>query len=283
VETDQGMASRGINFAIVDHDFIETLGIKIVNGRDFQQDMPSDTLTGVIVNETFVKRMNWADPIGKKVEVGDANTLRARVIGVMHDYHQTGMYNEIESLLLAYRTINNNIYIKLDDQNQQDAISHIEAKWKEIFPDQPFIYHYMSEDFNEQFEADERRGFIFTLFTILAIIIACLGLFGLVSYMVEQRTKEIGIRKVFGADEGVILKLVARYFLILTSFGIFIGIPVAYLLMTRWLENYVYRTSVGPILILIAALITLGITFLTISYKAYQASALNPAKSIRIE
>jgi len=283
VETDQGMASRGINFAIVDHDFIETLGIKIVNGRDFQQDMPSDTLTGVIVNETFVKRMNWADPIGKKVEVGDANTLRARVIGVMHDYHQTGMYNEIESLLLAYRTINNNIYIKLDDQNQQDAISHIEAKWKEIFPDQPFLYHYMSEDFNDQFEADERRGFIFTLFTILAIIIACLGLFGLVSYMVEQRTKEIGIRKVFGADEGVILKLVARYFLILTSFGIFIGIPVAYLLMTRWLENYIYRTSVGPVLILIAALITLGITFLTISYKAYQASALNPAKSIRIE
>ena len=106
VETDQGMAQRGINFAVVDHDFIETLGIKIVNGRDFQQDMPSDTLTGVVVNETFVKRMGWTEPIGKKVELGDATLLRARVIGVMKDYHQTGMYNEIESLLLAYRPLN---------------------------------------------------------------------------------------------------------------------------------------------------------------------------------
>ena len=104
VETDQGMAQKGINFAVVDHDFVETLGIKIIKGRDFQQDMPSDTLTGVVVNETFVKRMGWKEPIGKKVELGDANTLRARVIGVMKDYHQTGMYNEIESLLLAYRT-----------------------------------------------------------------------------------------------------------------------------------------------------------------------------------
>jgi putative ABC transport system permease protein len=201
----------------------------------------------------------------------------------MHDYHQTGMYNEIESLLLAYRPVNNNIYIKLDEQYQQDAINHIETKWKEIFPNQPFLYKYLSEDFNEQFEADEKRGFIFTLFTILAIIIACLGLFGLVSYMVEQRTKEIGIRKVFGADEGIILKLIARDFLILTSFGIVIAIPVAYLLMTRWLENYVYRTNVGPALILIAALLTLVITFVTISYKAYQASILNPANSIRSE
>ncbi len=115
VETDQGMSQRGVNFAVVDHDFIETLGIKMVNGRDFQQDMPSDTLTGVIVNETFVKRMGWTEPIGKKVELGDANTLRARVIGVMKDYHQTGMYNEIESLLLAYRTRNNIVYIKLSD------------------------------------------------------------------------------------------------------------------------------------------------------------------------
>jgi putative ABC transport system permease protein len=113
VETDQGMTQKGINFAIVDHDFVKTMGIKIVKGRDFQQDMPSDTLSGVIVNETFVKRMGWADPIGKKVEAGDANTLRARVIGVMHDYHQTGMYNGIESLLLANRPLDNIVYIKL--------------------------------------------------------------------------------------------------------------------------------------------------------------------------
>ena len=283
VESDQGMSQRGINFAVVDHDFIETLGIKIINGRDFQQDMPSDTLTGVVVNETFVKRMNWSEPIGKKIEAGNANNLRARVIGVMQDYHQTGMYNEIESLLLAYRTNNNVIYLKLSDENQHQTLSYIEAKWKEVYPDQPFTYKFLSEEFNEQFEADEKRGFIFTLFTILAILIACLGLFGLVSYMVEQRTREIGIRKVFGANEGVILGLVAKDFLILVTLGILIATPVAYLFMSDWLENYVYRTNIGPILMVYAALLTIIITIVTISYKAYQAAVLNPASSIKIE
>lgn len=164
VETDQGMVQRGINFAIADHDFVEALGIKMVQGRDFQKDMPSDTLTGVIVNETFVRRMGWDEPIGKKVEAGDENTLRARVVGVMKDYHQTGMYNEIESLLLAYRTLNNIVYIKVSDENVEQALSHIESSWKEVFPDQPYSYTFLSERFNRQFESDEKRGLIFTLF-----------------------------------------------------------------------------------------------------------------------
>jgi putative ABC transport system permease protein len=283
VETDQGMAQKGVNFAVVDHDFIETLGIKIVNGRDFQQDMPSDTLTGVVVNETFVNRMGWKDPIGKKIEAGDANTLRARVIGVMKDYHQTGMYNGIESLLLAYRPINNIVYLKLSGIDTKSTISFIETKWKEVFPDQPFTYAYLSERFNRQFEADEKRGLIFTMFTILAILIACLGLFGLASYMVEQRTKEIGIRKVFGANESIILGLISKDFLILVTIGIVIAVPVAYYFMSSWLQNYVYRTNIGVPLLIIAALLTILITFLTISYKAYQAAIMNPANSLKTE
>lgn len=283
VETDQGMVQKGINFAVVDYDFIETLGIKIANGRGFQKDMPSDTLTGVVVNETFVNRMAWKDPIGKKVELGDANTIRARVIGVMKDYHQTGMYNGIESLLLIYRPINNVIYIKLSGNETQQTIAFIESKWKEIFPDQPFAYTYLSERFNEQFQADEKRGLIFTIFTILAILIACLGLFGLASYMVEQRTKEIGIRKVFGANEAIILQLIAKDFLLLVSVGIVIAIPVSYYFMNNWLKNYVYHTSIGVPLIIIAALLTMLITFITISYKAYQAAVMNPANSLKTE
>jgi putative ABC transport system permease protein len=283
VETDQGMVQKGVNFTVVDHDFVDALGIKIVNGRDFQQDMPSDTLSGVVVNETFVKRMGWTDPLGKKVEAGDANTLRARVIGVMADYHQTGMYNEVESLLLAYRARNNIIYIKLSGINTKQTLGFIETKWKEVYPDQPFTYTYLSDRFNEQFKADEKRGFIFTLFTVLAILIACLGLFGLVSYMVEQRTKEIGIRKVFGANEGIILKLISKDFLILVSIGIIIAVPAAYYFMSNWLENYVYRTNIGVPLIIIAALLTILITLLTISYKAYQAAIMNPANSLKTE
>ena len=283
VETDQGMAQKGINFAVVDQDFVKTLGIKIVKGRDFQQDMPSDTLSGVIVNETFVKRMGWTEPIGKKVEAGDANTLRARVIGVMHDYHQTGMYNGIESLLLAYRTLNNVVYIKLSGNYMKPTLSYIETKWKEIFPGEPYTYTFLNERFNRQFEADEKRGLIFTLFTILAILIACLGLFGLASYMVEQRTKEIGIRKVFGANEAIVLRLIARDFLILVIIGIIIAIPLAYYFMNNWLKNYFYRTNIGVPLIILAALLTILITFITISYKAYQAAIMNPANSLKTE
>jgi putative ABC transport system permease protein len=283
IETDQGMSQRGVNFAIVDPDFIEALGIKIIKGRDFQKDMPSDTLTGVLVNETFVKRMGWADPIGKKVEMGDANTLRGRVIGVMKDYHQTGMYNGIESLILMYRTRSNIMYIKLSGNNVQQTLGHIEKKWKEVFPGVPYTYTFLNERFNRQFEADEKRGLIFTMFTMLAIFIACLGLFGLASYMVEQRTKEIGIRKVFGANEGVILKLIIKDFLILVSIAIVIAFPLSYYLMNNWLQNYVYRISLGVPLFLLAGLITLVITLLTISYKAYQASVMNPANSLKIE
>jgi len=283
IETDQGMSQRGVNFAIVDHDFIEALGIKIIKGREFQEDMPSDTLSGVIVNETFVKRMGWSDPIGKKIEVGDENTLRARVVGVMQDYHQTGMYNEIESLLLAYRTINNNVYVKISDTNREQTLSFIESQWKEVFPDQPYSYTFLSDRFNRQFEADEKRGLIFTLFTILAIIIACLGLFGLASYTVEQRTKEIGIRKVFGASEKIILGLVVKEFLILASISIIIAVPVAYYFMSNWLENYVYRATLGVPLFLLAGALTLLIIFITISYKAWQAAVTNPARSIKTE
>jgi putative ABC transport system permease protein len=283
VETDQGMSQRGINFAVVDHDFVKALGIRIIKGRDFQQDMPSDTLTGVIVNETFVKRMSWAEPIGKKVEAGTANQLRAKVIGVMQDYHQTGMYNKIESLLLAYRIRNNVVYIKLSGNDMQKTMSFIVAKWKEVFPDQPYAYTFLTERFNRQFEADEKRGLVFTLFTILAILIACLGLFGLASYMVEQRTKEIGIRKVFGANESVILRLITRDFLVLVIIAILIAFPVSYYFMNHWLQNYVYRTKIGLPLFIIAAVLTIVITFITISYKAYKAAIMNPANSLKTE
>jgi putative ABC transport system permease protein len=286
METDQGMSQRGINFAVVDHDFIDALGIKMVSGRDFQEDMPSDTLAGVVVNETLAKRMGWSDEaIGKKVEAGNGNIINARVVGVMSDYHQTGMYNEIESLMLIYRfhERNNIVYVKLSGNNMEQTLNFIETKWKEVFPDQPFSYTFLSERFNRQFEADEKRGFIFTLFTILAILIACLGLFGLASYMVEQRTREIGIRKVFGADEGVIVRLISKDFLVLIAISIVIALPVAYYVMSRWLQNYVYKTEIGVALLVLAALLTVLLTFITISYKAYQASILNPAESIKTE
>ena len=283
METDQGMAQRGINFAVVDHDFVETMGIDIIEGRDFSQDMPSDTLYSVVVNETLAKRLGWTEPIDKKVQLGDGEQINARVIGVMKDYHQTGMYNEIESLMLVYRERNNIVYLKLNGRDNEQTLEYIRNTWEEIFPDQPFTYTYLSERFNNQFEADEKRGLIFTIFTILAILIACLGLYGLSSYMVEQRTKEIGIRKVFGANEASVVRLIFKDFLILVSISILIALPGSYYFMTRWLENYVYRSDISIYVLVFAALITIALTLITISYRAYKAAVLNPAESIKTE
>jgi putative ABC transport system permease protein len=282
VETDQGMSKRGVNFAVVDNDFVKTLGITIKSGRNFQEDMPSDTIRSVLVNETFVKRMNWTEPLGKKVSLfGDSTQLQGRVIGVMKDYHQTGMYNQIESLLLLYRISNRQVYVKIDDKESKQALAFIEKKWHEVFPDQPFVYEYLSHRFNMQFEADEKRGFIFTLFTVLAILIACLGLFGLASYTVEQRTREVGIRKVFGAADMTIIGLISKDFLILIGISILISFPVSWYIMNKWLAQYVYKYQIGPWLFILSAFLTCLITFITISFKAYQASVMNPAQSVR--
>lgn len=283
METDQGMTQRGINFAVVDHDFVETMGIDIIEGRDFSQDMPSDTLYSVVVNETLAKRLGWTEPLDKKVQLGDGEQINARVIGVMKDYHQTGMYNEIESLMLVYRERNNIVYLKLNGRDNEQTLEYIRNTWEEVFPDQPFTYTYLSERFNNQFEADEKRGLIFTIFTILAILIACLGLYGLSSYMVEQRTKEIGIRKVFGANEASVVRLIFKDFLILVSISILIALPGSYYFMTRWLENYVYRSGISAFVLVFAALITIALTLITISYRAYKAAVLNPAESIKTE
>jgi putative ABC transport system permease protein len=286
VETTDGMQQRGINFTVVDHDLIETLGIKMIKGRDFQQDMPSDTLLGVLVNETMAKRLNWDEPIGKRVELqgrDGQNVLMASVVGVMKDFHQTGMYNEIETLMMIYRVNNPVIYAKLKDGNINETIKYIESKWNEVFPERPFTYSFLSERFNEQFDADEKRGFIFTLFTVLAILIACLGLFGLASYTVEQRTKEIGIRKVVGASEGVIVRLISKEFLILIAISILIAFPLSFYFMRDWLNQFVYRTNLGLFIFILAGLISVAITFITISIQAWKAANTNPAESLRVD
>ncbi len=286
VETSDGMQQRGINLAGIDHDFVETLGITMKEGRDFQEDMPSDTMLGVIVNETMAKRLNWDEPLGKKVELqgrGGQDFLKATVVGVMNDYHQTGMYNEIKTLLLYYSPNNRLMYLKVDGVDVQKTLRYIEKRWTEFFPDQPFTYSFLTEDFSEQFGADEKRGFIFTLFTVLAILIACLGLFGLASYTVEQRTKEIGIRKVVGASDGIVVRLISKEFLILVSISIIIAFPLAFYFMRDWLQNFVYRTNVGLFVFILAGLLTVTITFITIGLQAWKAANTNPAESLRVE
>ncbi|MBT3243153.1 MAG: FtsX-like permease family protein [Bacteroidetes bacterium] len=280
IETSEGMAQRGVNFNVVDHDFAETMGIEIIEGRDFSPDRPADTLLGVIVNQTLANRFAWDEPLGKKVELGDDNTIRAEVIGVMKDYHQTGMYNEVESLMWLYRNENPIMYIKLSPDNINNTLESIGVSWNKVFPNHPFEYEFLTDRFEDQFGADKNRGVIFTVFTFLAIFIACVGLFGLASFTVERRTKEIGIRKVLGATERAIVALISKEFMILVGVSMIIAFPTAGYFMAKWLNNYTYHSSLNIYVFLVPGLLAILLTGITVSFHAYKAAILNPADSI---
>jgi putative ABC transport system permease protein len=283
METSGGMEPRGINFVVVDHDYIETMGIEVIDGRDFSIDFIGDTLTGVLVNETLAERLNWEEPLGKRVQLGDGGQIMATVIGLIKDYHQTGMYNEVESLMLVYRTDNPLMYVKLSESNTDAALGYMQEQWEEIFPGKPFEYEFLADQFMEQFSSDRTRRTVFAGFTILTIVIACLGLFGLASYTTERRTREIGIRKVFGASISSVLMMIVREFLILVLIAFVISMPVVWLLMSDWLQNYVYRTDIRPVIYLWTLLLLLVPTLITISVKSYRAASANPADALWME
>jgi len=280
IETSNGMDERGINFAVVDHDFVETMGIQMVEGRDFSKDFMGDTMTGVLVNEALAARFNWEEPIGKRVQLGDGANIMGSVIGVMKDYHQTGMYNEVESLMLLYRLASPILYVKMAGEDMEASLGFIREKWEEIFPGKPFEYAFLEDDFKEQFSNDKNRRTVFTGFTVLIIIIACLGLFGLASYTTERRTREIGVRKVFGASIERILRMISWEFLMLILISFALSIPAVWFLMNDWLQDFVYRYEMGPLIFIWTILLILVPTVLTVSYQSYKAATANPADSI---
>ncbi len=280
VETDEGMQEKGVNLAGCDYEFINTLGIEILDGRNFSEEFKTDTLA-VIVNETLADRFGWDEPLGKKVSFGEDQT--ARVIGLMKDYHQTGLYNPVESLLLYLNKTGSNVYVKLESQNNKEVIQNLESAWTKTFPLLPFEYTYLEDDLFEQVQPDEKRGILFTLFSIVVIIIATLGVFGLASYTVEQRTKEISIRKVLGAKTQTVIKLIFIDYLILIGISILIAFPVAYFFMQDFLENYEYRTSLHANTFIFSAILLLFITLLTIVYHTIKIVNTNPVEALKVE
>jgi putative ABC transport system permease protein len=283
METSEGMQPRGINFSMVDQDFTETMEIPMVKGRDFSTDFMSDTLQGVIVNETLAKRLAWDEPIGKRVQLGDGRRIMGRVIGVMKDYHQTGMYSGVESLMLLYRLDNPVMYLKLDPLNTEAAMKYVGEVWNGVFPNRPFEYTFLADRFKEQFGADRNRSMVFSGFTLLALFIACLGLLGLAFFTVERRTREIGVRKVFGASSTTIIGLINRDFVILVVIAIAIALPLSGMLMTNWLKDYVYRYQMNFLDFLWPALITIALSLIIVSVQSWRTANANPVDSLRNE
>lgn len=287
VESEDGqMLEKGVDFYATDFDFISTMQMEIIKGRDFTRDIPADTINSVLVNEAMVDRFGWTEPLGKRFEIPQRDTvITKRVIGIIKDYHQNSLYDEIEPLMVLFRRNNRLIHIKLAQGDMAQIIKEVESTWNEVYPNNPFEYTFLDQDFASQYEADQRRGEIFTVFSTLTIIIACLGLLGLTSFTTEQRTKEIGIRKVIGASVASIITLVSKEFIILVMIATLIACPIAWYFMDNWLQAFAYKIELSgeTMTFLLSALLALIITMITVGFHTAKAATANPVDALKDE
>jgi putative ABC transport system permease protein len=289
VEDNEGvMGNKGVDFFFADFDFIETLGMSIGEGRNFSKDVVSDTSSAILVNEAMVKRMAWANPIGKKIIFGggpnNPDSVK-QVVGVVKDYHQNSLYDAIEPLIIICSKDNNNVFVKTKAGDIRQSLSSLEKIWKDVNSNSPFEYTFLDQDFDSQYKADEKRSQIFTAFSGLTIIIACLGLLGLAAFTTEQRTKEIGLRKVIGASVNGLVFLVSKEFFLLVGFGMLLAFPAAWYFTSSWLQNFAYRIELEGewLTFLMSALLAFVITLLTVGYHVLRAAVANPVNSLRDE
>ena len=282
VETKNGFVDKGVNCYTIDEHYLDALGMKIVNGRNFSG--PSDTLHGMLVNESMVKYFNWDNPLGKRVKFpGDTSGAYLEVTGVIKDFNQKSLYNPIAPLLLFYRANNNVIQVKLNPGDVKTSIARAETMWKKYFPQLPFEYKFLDADFNSQYAADQKRGKIFASFSILTVIITCLGLLGLIAFTTQQRQKEISIRKIMGAGLVEIIPLITKNFVLLVGLACLIAFPVAYLFMDKWLKVFPYNTGLHVLPFILSALTVLFITLLTVIFHTVKAALANPVANLRTE
>jgi putative ABC transport system permease protein len=284
IETKNGYIDKGVDVYFgTDEDFFKTLGIKIVKGRNFSG-LP-DTLRSVIVNENMAKEYGWGDnAIGKKIKfAGDTSGFYLEVIGVVKDFNQKSLYNPITPLMFLYRPTNNVIQIKLGAKNIDAGISSVEKSWNKYFPELPFAYTFLDQDFNSQYGADQKRGKIFTAFSVLTILITCLGLLGLIAFTTQQRQKEISIRKVMGANISQIIPLITRNFIALVGLSCLIAFPVAWYFMNNWLKIFPYNTGLSAVPFLLSAITVLVITMITVTFHTMRAAIANPVKALKSE
>lgn len=270
----------------VDHDYIKTMGMEVIEGRDFSRDFLTDS-SAVIINEATARLLNFDEPIGKKIyTIEDIQTMELKaydIIGVVKDFHYESLRSNISPVTLFLGRSSGNISFRLNTEDITGTVSHIESKWRGMAAGQPFNYTFMDEAFDQIYRAEQRVGNIFITFAILAIFIACLGLFGLSAFMAEQRTKEIGIRKVLGASVGNIVTMLSKDFLKLVLIAAIIAFPVAWWGMSTWLENYAYRTEISWWIFALAGAVAVLIALATVSFQAVRAAVSNPVESLRSE
>jgi putative ABC transport system permease protein len=273
----------------IDNSYLQTLGIKPVAGRIFSKEFPGDTSLRMVLNEQSVKKLGFDSPqqaIGKNVVIDwQGQTYRWEVIGVVKDFHFQDLHSEIEPYGFQLNNVPRYNYLVAHAKsgNISSTLHSIEAEWKKLNPNEPFIYSFLDQDFQKNYEADNRLSAIVRDFTIIAILISCLGLFGLATFSAEQRTKEIGIRKVLGASVPGIVGLLSKEFLVLVLIAIVIASPLSWWAMHRWLQDFAYRVDIPWWVFAVAAVIAVLIALITISTQAIKAALTNPVKNLRTE
>jgi putative ABC transport system permease protein len=267
----------------IDYDYIPTLGMEIIKGRNFSPQYGSDS-TALIINEATAALMGGGDPIGKKLYTsGGQNPTIYTVIGVVKNFNYESLRKNVSPL--CFRLGNNRwaAAFRVETKDMKNLLAQVEAKFKTMAPGMPFSYSFLDESFDRMYRDEQRIGKVAFSFSFLAILIACLGLFGLATYMAEQRTKEIGIRKVLGASVSGIVQMLSKDFVKLVLIACVFAIPLAWWAMSEWLQNFAYRVSIGWWVFAAAAVIALIIAVLTVSSQAVKAALSNPVKSLRTE
>ncbi len=263
----------------VDHDYISTLGMKVVEGRDFSIGMPTDSQS-LVINQSMAKELGLENPIGKRITNGGP---AYPVIGVVEDFHFESMKEDIGPVCMLIGASPSVVSVKVSAADLPGLLQNISGVWKKFAPHQPVRHTFLDESFAKMYENVQRTGAIFTSFAVLAIIVACLGLFALSAFMAEQRSKEMGIRKVLGAPVQSIFRLLTQHFLILVLISLAIAAPAAWYLMQKWLRDFVYRTDITWDVFVLAGLMAVFIAVLTVSFQAMRAALANPAESLRSE
>ena len=274
-------------YTSVSYEFVETLGLKVTAGRGFSREFASDS-NAVLLNETAVKYMGLIDPIGKFIRDSDTEdpSPALKIVGVVEDMIIQSPYSPVKQAMYVFDSDDNTAFynVRLNpEKSTSENLALIEGVFKKNFPNTPFDYQFVDEEYGAKFESEERVASLARLFTMLAIFISCLGLFGLASFVAEQRTKEIGVRKVLGASISQLWLLLSKDFITLVFIALLIASPLAYYIMGQWLQKFSYRTTVSWDVFAIACFGALIITLITVSFQAIKAATSNPVKSLRTE
>jgi putative ABC transport system permease protein len=278
--------SMSLEYVPVDFDFIDTLGLKVIAGRNFDASFAADKDNAVIINESAVHDVGWLSPeqsIGKKFASPGSRKPEGVVIGVVENYHHHGLQERIGPMMFGIRSGNGLFALRIDTRQASSVVSHLSRTWNRFFEGYPFDFFFLNEEFGREYEQEQRLMQIFGTFTFLTIFIACMGLFGLTAYTAAQRTKEIGVRKVLGASLMDIAALLSKDFLKLVFFAFLVAAPLGYYAMRYWLENFAYRTPIRIEVFLLSGALLMFIALGTVSYQAIKSALADPVKSLRYE